>query len=224
METLFSLGYFTGARLGDCVNMRWANIDMAARKIRYTPHKTKKTSSEIVVGIAPALYSLLEATPERNRKGLVLPELAGIYARDPSALTKRVQRVFRDAGIETGAEVEGYSRQVAQIGFHSLRHAHITALLESGAPMESVRARVGHSTIGMTAQYYHDTGEATEKALQALPAFGRTNTLPEAPDATGGLYGVILDGLEKLTVLQLKSVVDRAGGLIERLEKTEVQK
>ena len=216
METLFSFGFYIGARLGDCVSMRWDMIDMRARKIRYTPSKTKKTSEEIVVGVAPALYSLLEATPKTARRGHVMPELAELYKTRSgvAALCKRVQKVFQGAGIETGLEVAGYSRQVAKVGFHSLRHSHITALLEGGAPMESVRKRVGHASIDMTAHYFKDSGEATERAVRALPAFGHVNTLPEVTDATGAKLGTVLAMLDGLNDQELSEVIKQAGSII----------
>jgi integrase len=36
------LGYYTGARLGDVVNMRWSAVDWREKAIRFTPSKTKK--------------------------------------------------------------------------------------------------------------------------------------------------------------------------------------
>jgi len=44
-------------------------------------------------------------------------------------------------------KVQGYSRNVARVGFHSLRHAHITALLEGGIPMDVVRQQAGHASL-----------------------------------------------------------------------------
>jgi len=224
METLFSLGYYTGARLGDCVLMRWDSIDMGARTIRYTPHKTAKSNREITLTISPALFALLNRTPSDERKGLVLPELGELYRKDPSAVSKRIQQVFIEAGIETDLEVEGYGKKVACVGFHSLRHAHITALLEGGVPMDAVRQQAGHSTIGMTAHYYHASKNTLQAMSDALPEFGKVNTPPEHAGATGATLegiGAMLDGL---TVQQLKDVVKQAQQLIGKLEKVEVTK
>ncbi len=202
MELLFSLGYYTGARLGDCVLLRWDNIDLEGRKIRYTPHKTAKSNREITLAIASALFSMLERTPKMHRRGLVLPELGTLYQKDPSAVSKRVQQVFIDAGIETGLEVKGYGKKVARVGFHSLRHAHITALLEGGVPMDMVRQQAGHSTISMTAHYYHASEKALQAATQALPpinGMGADSTKLEA----------VLAGLEELGKEELDKVAKR---------------
>ncbi len=209
METLFALGYYTGARLGDCVLMRWSSIDMGARKIRYTPHKTAKGNKEITLTISPALFALLDQTPSAKRKGFVLPELGELYQKDPAAVSKRIQQVFVDAGIETDLEVEGYGKKVACVGFHSLRHAHITALLESGLPMDAVRQQVGHATIGMTAHYYHASEKTLQATAAALPDIGAVKTLPEGADATGAILDGILGQLDKLSVEQLATLAEK---------------
>ena len=206
MELLFSLGYYTGARLGDCVLMRWDCIDLEGRKIRYTPHKTAKGNREIALAVAPALFSLLEKTPQSDRRGLVLPELGAMYQKDPSAVSKRVQQVCTDAGIETDLEVKGYGKKVARVGFHSLRHAHITALLEGGVPMDMVRQQAGHSTIGMTAHYYHASEKALQAATQALPPINGTS----GADEPGAKLEAVLAGLEGLSKEELAKVVARA--------------
>ena len=216
METLFSLGYYTGARLGDCVLMRWNSIDMGARKIRYTPHKTAKGNKEITLTISPSLFTLLDRTPSVERKGLVLPELGEMYQKDPAAVSKRIQQVFIDAGIETDLEVEGYGKKVACVGFHSLRHAHITALLEGGMPMDAVRQQAGHATIGMTAHYYHAGKNTLQAMSDALPEIGVPVTLPEATDAKGANLDTVLGLLDGLTDSELETAIKKAQAIAEK--------
>jgi integrase len=215
METLFALGYYTGARLGDCALMRWDSIDMGGRKIRYTPSKTAKGNHEITLALAPALYSLLDSTPKKARRGLILPELGGLYQKDPAAVSKRVQRVFKDADIETDLEVKGYGKKVARVGFHSLRHAHITALLEGGIPMDIVRQQAGHSTIGMTAHYYHASEKALQAATDALPDMGKGSAAPEDADAAGARFDGVLAMLDTFTAEQLECLAAKAREIVD---------
>lgn len=220
METLFSLGYYTGARLGDCVLMRWNSIDMGARKIRYTPHKTAKGNKEITLTISPALFSLLEQTPSDERKGLVLPELGEMYRRDPAAVSKRVQQVFVDAKIETDIEVAGYGKKVACVGFHSLRHAHITALLEGGMPMDAVRQQAGHATIGMTAHYYHAGKNTLQAMSDALPEMSGASTPDEAKKAAQAQFDAFLTILDSLTDEQLATLKGKVGKVLKKRSTT----
>lgn len=210
METLFAFGYYTGARLGDCVLMRWDSIDMGGRKIRYTPSKTAKGNREITLTLAPALYALLDKMPQKARRGLILPELGELYQNDPAAVSKRVQKVFEDSEIETTLKVKGYKKNVTRVGFHSLRHAHITALLEGGVPMDMVRQQAGHSTIGMTAHYYHASNKALKAATDALPDMAGGNSLPEPADAPGARFEGVFSKLDSFTAEQLERLAEKA--------------
>ncbi len=215
MELLFSLGYYTGGRLGDIMRLRWDNIDMAARKIHYTPHKTAKTKAGkdgVTHGVPPPLFALLDKTPKKDRRGLVLKDMGDIYPSNPAAVCKRIQKVFTDAGIETDAEVEGYGKRIARVGFHSLRHSYITALLERGIPADSVRRMAGHADISMTMHYYHASGDTLRAVSGALPDMAGV-TLPQPKDAATGKLGGILSMLAQLDADELQAVALRVAEL-----------
>jgi len=122
-----------------------------------------------------------------------------------AAVSKRIQRVFEDEGIDTGLKVEGYSWAVAQVGFHSLRHAHITALLENGIPMDAVRQQAGHASLEMTARYYHASEKTLQATANALPPINGTS----GTDAAGTKLEAVLAGLEGLSKEELEKVGER---------------
>jgi integrase len=196
METLFALGFYTGARLGDCISFKWSAFDIEAGKMTFTPHKTDKGRKAIVTTVHPALLRILEKTPPAKRKGELLPELFALHNRNAPAVCKLIQKVFNDAGIETTEAVKGYGKRVARIGFHSLRHSFITTLIESGVDIETVRRQAGHTTIGMTAHYFHGEKAAQGAALR-LPDLS-THTPTATPPATGtaGAVLAMLGGLD----------------------------
>jgi hypothetical protein len=94
---------------------------------------------------------------------------------------------------------------VAQVGFHSLRHAHITALLENGIPMDAVRQQAGHASLEMTARYYHASEKTLQATATALPEIGKSNSLPAADSK----LAAVLAGLEGLGKAELEKVSDR---------------
>lgn len=50
--------------------------------------------------------------------------------------------------------------------YHSLRHTHATILIESGADVKDVQARLGHNNIQTTLQtYVHDTEKMAERSV-----------------------------------------------------------
>ena len=51
--------------------------------------------------------------------------------------------------------------------YHSLRHTHATMLIEAGANVKNVQARLGHSNIQTTLQtYVHDTEKMAEQSVE----------------------------------------------------------
>ena len=113
--------------------------------------------------------SVLEEIPEEQRSGFLMPEVAKAYRRDRSALTDRIQGIFKKAGIKTNDEVEGYAREVVKVGFHSLRHTFVSAMGNAGTPLALVQSIVGHSNPMMTSRYFHAQTEALTNAMSALP-------------------------------------------------------
>ena len=169
MRTLFALGIFTGLRLGDCALMEWGAIDLARGVIVTTPRKTAKTGRAVEIPIYPALGAILAETPQRLRRGYLMPELAATYLRNTSLIARYIKRVFEKAGIQTSKAIAGYSQQVAEVGFHSLRHSFVSLMGNAGAPLALVQSIVGHYNPMMTAHYFHAQTDALANAVAKLP-------------------------------------------------------
>lgn len=74
-----------------------------------------------------------------------------------------------------------------------------------------VRQRAGHSTIGMTAHYYHASDKTLQAAADALPAIGKAaNHTSGAPHAAETAFEGILAKRDSLTAQQLDQVVTKA--------------
>lgn len=170
-----------------------------------------------MIGIPLALREVLESIPVSKRKGYVLPSMADSYSRDPSVITKKIQKYFTECGIQTLREQTGrewydeahkkweaggrkgaepaYQRAVVEVGFHSLRHTYVSLHAERGTPQAVLQAMVGHSTAAMTQHYTHIGETAAVKAAGALD-YGIT-------DAE---YEVIEDPIPKWVIEKLKEM------------------
>jgi integrase/recombinase XerD len=62
---------------------------------------------------------------------------------------------------------------------HSLRHAYATNLLEEGAPLLTVKANMGHSSVTTTCIYAHQTRKLRREGAQAVERLAR-NLEPRA--------------------------------------------
>lgn len=172
LRILFAIGVFTGLRLGDAALLNWSQVDIQRRIITLVPRKVaRRKTTPVTIPIHPSLIALLAALS--HRKGDVLPETAGLYRHDPSALTKNIQAHFRSCGIETlelGTGKGTGKRGVVKVGFHSLRHSFVSLSREANAPLSVVESIVGHSNPTMTRLYSHTSEAAARAAVNALPA------------------------------------------------------
>ena len=185
MRVLFAIGIYTGLRMGDAVNLAWGAVDLVRGFIQWTPHKTKKHGTVVRIPLFPALASILAETPQRERKGLVLPGLAEEYGRSNYYTSERVRRAFAAAGIETQGETERVNpktktaRKAVEVGFHSLRHTFVSLCANAGVPLHIVQAIVGHTNTAMTEHYFHVSDDALRGAVAVLPdVFRATAALP----------------------------------------------
>ena len=95
-----------------------------------------------------------ELGPLYEDQGLVFPRETG-RPWDPSRFSTR----FRE--FEDGLELP-------RIRFHDLRHGHCSQLLRQGTPLKMASARMGHSTIAITADLYGHILEGQDRAAADL--------------------------------------------------------
>lgn len=170
LRTLFALGLYTGMRRGDCVTLRWAEVDLERGIIRRVPNKTaRRNPKPVLVPVHPTLRAILEEARQVPDRGeYVLPELAGLYWDHRTILNKTIQKHFLSCGIRTTKPGAG-QRPAVEVGFHSLRHSFVSLCRAADAPLSVVESIVGHSSPAMTRHYTH-TGEAAAlDAVNGLP-------------------------------------------------------
>jgi len=186
MRLLLALGIYTGLRLGDCVTLRWGEVDTTRNLIRRVPNKTaRRNPKPVLVPLHPTLKAMLEEIPTADRLDYVLPGFAALYLKSTSEMSKRVHQHFEDCGVRTHKPGTGYvikkdakgkekrvptgKRAVVEVGFHSLRHTFVSLCREANAPLAVVEAIVGHANPAMTRHYTHIGEAAAGAAVAALP-------------------------------------------------------
>ena len=158
---LIEIGLRTGLRLGDAARLRWEDFSANGETVEVHTSKT----GAVVKLPARGLWEKLGGR-RALRTGQVLPQMAALYERDDSAVSKLVRRTFEKAGIKTRAKEDGWSQARPEASFHSLRHTFVTRAIEAGVPAAIVRALVGHSTAAMTEHYTHIGGAAVLDAFK----------------------------------------------------------
>ena len=168
-------GIYSGMRLGDVSLLRWENIDLAAREIRF---KTEKTGREQVIPIAEPFYRhLLEIAGSDDPRAPLFPRAYAGRQRDipTGTLSNQFYRLMTKASVvpPRNNKSKGKGRNAARtsngLGFHCLRHTATTLLKSAGVSDAVAREIVGHETAAVSRIYSHIDAPTLRAAIDRLP-------------------------------------------------------
>jgi hypothetical protein len=108
----------------------------------------------------------------RTDLDLIFADPAGDYLK-PSSVTRAAVRLARKAGL-------------SDVGLHTLRHTHASALLHAGVPIASVSKRLGHRDPYTTAKIYAHAIPDTDQDVAATwdKFLGEPEKKPAAQNGT----------------------------------------
>ena len=129
-------GLYSGQRLGDIATLRWKNIDLAHRELRFS---TRKTGRTMILPLAEPLRKYIESLPiPVDLSAPVHPQAFGLLERHHN--TGNLSNQFADflaaAGLrqnrnhKSTGKGRGSRREVEPLSFHSLRRTATTVLHE----------------------------------------------------------------------------------------------
>ena len=153
----------TGIRRGECMGLKWKDIDEKVstvkieRNVSYTPESgiivsTPKTAKSIrTIPLMPSTLLLLQQLKKQMKakhpntilkEAFLFPNDKDLFApRDPNAITRRVKRFMRN-------------NDFPDLSPHDLRHSCATLLLAQGADIKSVQEILGHADASTTLNFY----------------------------------------------------------------------
>jgi len=169
-KTMVLLGFYTGARIRDCANLRWANVNFETGVIDYLPQKTRRKNKRVVVPIHPQLMAQLQTlAPDDTSDGFLCPSLAGRLTSGKGGLSALFMRLMAAAGI-VPEKIAGVGvRQFSRLSFHSLRHSFNSALANAGVDQETRMRLSGHNSIAVNGDYSHFDVPKLREAVEKLP-------------------------------------------------------
>jgi integrase len=168
-QTLILFGYFIGARLSDCVHMKWENIHPEQGVIIYHQQKTGK---KVTVPMHFHVIEHLKYISAFGTTGLLCPKLSTKGSGGKHGLSEGFKRIVIKAGLDP-MEVKGKGiRNFTKRTFHSLRHSFNSALANAGISEEVRMKLTGHSSKAMNQNYTHLQMATLKNAMTALPLFG----------------------------------------------------
>ena len=177
-QTLILLGYFLGARLGDCVTMQWENVHPEHGVIIYHQKKTRK---KVIVPMHFHIIEHLKYLSDFGTTGFLCPKLAAKGSGGKHGLSESFKRIVIKAGIDPMIVAGMGTRKFTKRTFHSLRHSFNSALANAGVAEETRMKLTGHSSKAMNERYTHLQVATLKTAVNTLPLFGSA----QAPAAGG---------------------------------------
>jgi len=168
-QTLILLGYFIGARLGDCVKMKWDNVNPEMGAIIYVQQKTGKP---VTVPMHFHVIKHLNYLSTFKTTGFLCPNLAAKGSGGKHGLSEGFKRIVRKAGIDPMTVQGKGTRNFTKRTFHSLRHSFNSALANAGVAEEIRMKLTGHTSKPTNQRYTHLQMAALKTAVTALPMFG----------------------------------------------------
>ena len=153
---------FTGARLSDCIKLKWSDFSEDFRRVRFLPkkktrlHNLKKVDATVEMILPEFLSREFLLFRDASISEMVTPSLFVIEA-GKKGLGPRFRGIMDLAGINyTWIPGKG-PKAIAQAshGFHSFRHTAKTFLEAGGVSRETNNRITGHDDPAVAARYIH---------------------------------------------------------------------
>jgi integrase len=172
---LILAGFYTGARVSDLSNLKWASVDFERTTLAFGQRKTKRF---IEIPLHPELESWLRAYHTKQKGEFVFASLAGKVVGGRNGLSGRFRALIQKAGIEvTITEKTGKKgRNRSSLSFHSLRHSFNSAMANAGVSQELRQRLTGHASKAVNDRYTHTELETLRKAVGTVPSLGNEAT------------------------------------------------
>lgn len=176
-QTIIMIALYTGARLQDCVKMRWEDVDLRRGFWNLTQ---KKTGRKVTLPLADPLWDHLDEvwrkrkdSPEGHEwyhgedKDWVLPNMRRRNSGSRNGLSNEFVDLLDEAAIDR-VLVRQYKAKVYDVSFHSFRHTFDSMLANKGVTRE-VREKLGVAKGDTHLVYEHMEGEFLREAVNRLP-------------------------------------------------------
>jgi integrase len=164
------LALLTGARSGEVLTARWADIDLTAGTWSKPPSSTKQKRAHTVPLAGPARQLLAEiARQQAGEQGeFVFPGNGQTgHLRNIKHLW---YRLCRDA-------------KLTDLRLHDLRHSYASQLVSSGASLVLVGSLLGHSQAQTTLRYAHLFDDTQREAVEKVGAIIEAAGKPAPPES-----------------------------------------
>ncbi|MHB9004795.1 MAG: tyrosine-type recombinase/integrase, partial [Coriobacteriia bacterium] len=169
------IGFYTGMRLNEIVNLKWKNVDLNNKIITVGDEEfTTKGKEQRFIPICDEAMEVLfrrEKTEVRsqNKSSNVLVHHLCVDGNSNYVFCKSkgvkftgdyFSKRFKSACLKAGID--------KSIHFHSLRHSFASNLVQKGVSLYKIKELLGHSSISTTEIYSHLNLDSLRDAIKTL--------------------------------------------------------
>src|SRR5579859_475651 len=140
LKPLLTFGYFTGARKGELLQLRWCQIDLEARTAHLEPGTTKNGQGR-TIPLTEQLVQLLKV--QRAAQQIHFPDCGYVFSRNGKPIGN-FQRAWKSACGRAGL----HGRL-----FHDLRRSAVRNMVRAAVPERIAMAISGHKTRSVFDRY-----------------------------------------------------------------------
>lgn len=178
LHVLYRLLVLTGLRRGEAVGLQWADLDLTTRTLTVN-RQVVSVNGELVVGPPKSDAGRRTVALDRTTGQLLEVQhrralLAHPWEPDEVSGSRFVFTRTRSECIHPAHVSQRFTTLIRQLGLprirlHDLRHTSASLGLAGGESLLEVSRRLGHSSIGITADVYsHVTAETARESADRL--------------------------------------------------------
>lgn len=199
LAAFYRLAAYSGARRGELLNLRWADLDLDAQVMHIRGsvgmvdgqrvEGTTKSGRERRVSLDPGTVEAMQAHRHRQREERLVvggswePGDHGFRTAFgaplfPDTVSQLMAKLIRAHNEQVEARPT-HGRFLPPIRLHDLRHVHATMLLQAAVPVHVVAARLGHADPSVTLRVYAHVLDS--QASEVAAVFARAMEASAAP-------------------------------------------
>jgi integrase len=173
-QGMILVGFYAGARLGDCARLTWGNVNLSNKSLTFIPAKTSRKRRKLEVPLHPRLVAYLEPLAgDKDKDSPLFPSQFAAPVGGRHGLSSQFIAIMDFGGIDRKtlrAGTKGGQRAQHARSFHALRHS-LTSTLANADVSEEIRRRiVGHESADVHKAYTHHERETLARAVAKLPS------------------------------------------------------
>jgi integrase len=184
VRPLLQLGFYTGMRLGEILNLKWGRVDLADNVIRLLPQDTKNKTGRtipLIDGLPEMFEKLRRQHPKAGENDLVFLSYPNGKPEEGKPIGSFI-RSWRNACIKAAIKTKLNGEEIVShfekdgtyrgFIFHDLRRSAVRNLVQAGVDRTTAKAITGHKTDEVFERYDikvdADLQEAAEKVAASL--------------------------------------------------------